>query len=98
MLIIGCPIQWDPDGDPCPSSRRALDVEGTALLLGAQAHPQQAECFRSGLFHTRDTSAVVFDLQTYMLTRLFQRDVDVGGLCMPRHVGQDLLEDTEQRG
>jgi hypothetical protein len=97
MLIIGCPIQWDPDGDRCPSSRRALNVEGTALLLCAPSHAQQTECVRPGLLHTGDTSVVVFDLQGHMLTRLIQSDVDLGGLSMPRHVGQALLEDAEQR-
>ena len=90
MLIIGCPIQWDRDGDRCSSSRRALNVE-CAALLGAEAHFQQAECFRSGLLHTCETSAVVFDLQTHLLSRLFKRDTNLGGLCMPRYVGQAVF-------
>ena len=97
MLIFGCPIQWDPDGDRRPSSRRALNVECATLLLGPEAQAQQAECFRSGLLHTNDTSAVVFDLQGHRLTRLIKPDVNLGGLNMPRHVGLALLEDAEQR-
>ena len=95
---MACSIQRDPDGDRCSRSRCSLNVEFTVLLLGAQAYPQQTERFRSTLLHVRNAPAVILDLQGYLLPGLFQSDLNMGGIGMPRHVCQHFLEDPKQRG
>src|ERR671915_1811442 len=78
--------------------RRAADAYIAAEEQRPLLHAEQAERFLRVQVAILDADTVVAYLERRLLLAEGKLDVDARGARVPRHVGQDLLEDAEHRG
>src|SRR5262249_20600190 len=74
------------------------DLDAAAELRHSLAHAEQPERARVAQLRLADAPTVAAPLQHHAAAGLAQQHLHLGRGSMPRHVGEQLLEDAEQRG